>query len=250
MTTTTTYTMYGSDSPANHGNDFDSEFSWAVYGHDETDWIQNRNTVGVVIENRDVMRFFIVQDSLADIGFIDYTIGWYCDEVSRQPISEEEWDRFGPRQELLSMVPRDYENGYTSDIVDRINLEAAQGFTENPTLHLSEILDAEDCYWLGYAAYVREPESGHVFRCMPQFYARDEWHSVIDLPKDGFGWLSDCSIDADAWITAILDSGDNREVTNEMEELLEDCTMDPYDWDYCKNVAQAFSTVIATVESE
>ena len=250
MKTTTTYTEACSDAVENHSNDFNWGFSWTVYSRDEPSWLYNDNPVGVVIDGtREPIRYFAVWDSIADTAFLDWCVSWHCDEVSRQPIDEEEWDRFGPESKSLDMIPHDPENAYTSDIADRINAEAVQGGpAENPTSHLiHEILDTEDCFWLGDAAYVREPESGHVFRIMPQFCAGDGSRDVINIPNDGDGWLSDCNIDSIAWVEAILNSGNGREITHEMEEWMDDENNSP-ECEGSARVAEAFSAIIPTVE--
>lgn len=135
------------------------------------------------------------------------------------------------------------------EIADMINLEACQGYSSNPTCRLADILDTEDCYWLGDAAYVREPESGHVYRCMPQYHSGDAGHDVIDIPRDGDGWLSDCSIDANAWIEAVLNSGNAREYTHEMAEWLSD-DENSSEWGENARVGHAFTEIIALAESE
>ena len=249
MKTTTTYTEACSDAVENHSNDFNWGFSWSVYGPGGDYRIWDCDAAGVVIDGtREPIRYFAIWDSLVDIGFLEWCISWHCDEVSRQPISEKEWGRVGPKSKSLDMIPHDPENAYTSDIADRINAEAVKGPAENPTSHLiHEILDTEDCFWLGDAAYVREPESGHVFRIMPQFCAGDGSHDVINIPNDGDGWLSDCSIDSIAWVEAILNSGNGREITHEMVEWLSDDENSP-EWDESARTAHAFTAIIPTVE--
>ena len=249
MKTTTTYTEACSDAVENHSNDFNWGFSWSVYALDEPSWLYNDNPVGVAIDGtREPIRYFAIWDTVADTGFLDWCISWHCDEVSRQPIDEEEWDRFGPKSKSLDMVPSDPLNAYTSDIADRINVEAVQGYHEDPTHHLIHgILDYEDCHWLGDAAYVREPESGHVFRIMPQFCAGDGSRDVINIPNDGHGWLSDCTIDSIAWVEAILNSGNGREITHEMVEWMDDENNIP-EREGSARVAEAFTAIIPTVE--
>lgn len=240
MTTTTTYAEACSEYTGNHENDFDRDFSWTIYAHDESDWIHNRNPVGISINHE---RFFILWNSLADTEFLGWTIGWYCDEISRDPICEDEWDRFGPRSESLEMVPG------LDGTADMINVEASQGYCSNPTCRLADILDSEECYWLGDAAYVRDPETGYVYRCMPQYYGGDSGLDVIDIPRDGHGWLSDCSLDTNAWIEAVLNSGNAREYTNEMVEWLSDDENSP-EWGENARVGHAFTAIIAMAESE
>jgi len=240
MTTTTTYAEACSEYTGNISNDFDRDFGWTIYACDESDWIHNSNPVGISIDHE---RFFICWNSLADTEFFGWTIGWYCDEVSREPISEEEWDRFGPKSKSLEMVPS------LDEIADTINSEACQGCSSDPTCRLADILDTEDCYWLGDAAYVREEESGHVYRCMPQYYGGEAGHDLIDIPRDGDGWLSDCSIDTNAWIEAVLNSGNAREYTPEMVEWLSN-DENSSEWGENARVGHAFTEIIALADSE
>ena len=249
METTTTYTEACSDAVSNHSNDFNWDFSWSVYAREEPSWLYNHNPVGIVVDGtREPIRYFAIWDSVADTAFLEWCISWHCDEVSRQPVDEEEWHRVGPKSKSLDMIPNDPENAYTSDIVDRINVEAVQGSEEDPTHHLIHgILDYEDCYWLGNAAYLREPESGHVFRIMPQFSAVDDIRDVINIPNDGHGWLSDCNIDSIAWVESILNSGNGREVTHEMVEWMGDENNSP-ECEGSARIARAFAAIIPTVE--
>ncbi|MED5285039.1 MAG: hypothetical protein VYC71_03635, partial [Planctomycetota bacterium] len=236
--------------------DFSAAFTFSVYTNgDESDWLWNRNPVGVGIcthrggdvrGNYSMPRFFVVDDCIGEAGFFDWTFGWFCDEVSQFPVSEEEWTRFGMLDRwrtatLEGMLPCQH---------DRINEEASQGYASNPTCHLADLLGTDDCYWFNGSAYVREPETGHVYRVAPQYFCDGlGGEELIDTPDNGDGWLHDASIDTDAWIEAVLKSG-GREVTEEVYALVSDEHGQDPEWDDSEGVAEAFSLIIGRESCE
>lgn len=220
------YTRVARDNVYNSENDFGSAFTFSVYTNgDESDWLWNRNPVGVGIcthrggdvrGNYSMPRFFVVDDSIGETGFLYWVLSWYC------------------------------ESGPDSGTVARINDECGSGYASSPTAHLSDILDTSDCDWKDGKAHV-ETDDG-VYVVAPFCYFGDATGEVLDIPSSG-DCLHDVCIETDAWIEAVLKSG-GREVTEEVYALVSDEHGQDPEWDDSEGVAEAFSLIIGRESCE
>ena len=215
------------DNVCNSENDFNSPFTWTVYGDGESgDWLwdSGEQYIGVCVHrggdvrgNYGMPRFFRVGDCIADTGFIDWTVSWYC------------------------------ESGPDQNMVEKINEECSAGYTANPTYHLSDLLGTEDCEWENGMAIVTT-EDDEVYRVIPGYFGGCVGAEVLDVPSDGSGWLSDAAIDTEAWLEAVLCAGDAEEITDTVQELMDLVHGNQAEWDNSEGVAEALA-VIDTIES-
>jgi uncharacterized protein (DUF2267 family) len=162
-------------------------------------------------------RFFRVGDCIADTGFIDWTISWYCES--------------GPDQVLI----------------EKINEECSPGYTSNPTYHLSDLLGTEECEWDNGVAIVTT-EDGETYRVVPTYYGGDVGAEVLDEPSTGSGWLSDAAIDTEGWLESVLCAGDAEEITDTVEFLMDNVHGHHAVWDNSDGVAEVLR-VIDTIDS-
>ena len=214
------------DNVCNNENDFNSAFTWTVYGNDSGDWLwdSGEQYIGVCVHrggdvrgNYGAPRFFRVGDCIAETGFIDWTISWYC------------------------------ESGPDAGMVEKINEECSYGYTSCPTSHLCDLLGTEDCEWNGGVATV-ETEDGDKYELHPTYYGGDVGAEVISYPQTGSGWLHDAAIDTEAWLEAVLCAGDAEEITDLVDEVMTIGNLTTADWDNSDGVAEALA-VIDTIDS-
>ena len=212
------------DNVYNNENDFNSAFTWTVYGSGESgDWLwdSDEQYIGVCIHrggdvrgNYGMPRFFRVGDCIADTGFIDWTVSWCCDE--------------GPDEGM----------------VEKINEECSAGYTSCPTSHLCDLLGTEDCEWVGGMAVVTTEEGGK-YKLHPAYYGGDVGTEVISYPQTGSSWLHDVAIDTEAWLEAVLCAGDAEEITDTVQELMELVYGPQAEWDNSDGVAEALAVINA-----
>ena len=210
------------DNVCNSENDFNAAFTWTVYGNDSGDWLwdSGEQYIGVCVHrggdvrgNYGVPRFFRVGDCIADTGFIDWTVSWYC------------------------------ESGPDDGMVEKINEECSYGYTSHPTSHLCDLLGTEDCQWRSGSAFVKTEEG--TYHLTPCYYGGDVTGEVLEYMNDGSGWLHDATIDTKAWLEAVLCAGDAEEITELVDELLEIGNVAPAEWDNSDGVAEALGVLNA-----
>lgn len=212
------------DNVYNNENDFDSAFTWTVYGNDSGDWLwdSEEQYIGVCVHrggdvrgNYGMPRFFRVGDCIADTGFIDWTVSWYC------------------------------ESGPDEGMIEKINEECSIGYTSHPTSHLCDLLGTEDCEWKGVTATVTTEDGGE-YVLSPTYYGGGVTDEVIGYPlMDGGGWLHDAVIDTEAWLEAVLCAGDAEEITDTVQELMDLVHGNQADWDNSEGVAEALAVIDA-----
>ena len=213
------------DNVYNNENDFNSAFTWTVYGNDSGDWLwdSDEQYIGVCVHrggdvrgNYGLPRFFRVGDCIADTGFIDWTVSWYC------------------------------ESGPDEGMVEKINEECSAGYHSCPTSHLCDLLGTEDCEWRSGSAFVKTEEG--TYHLTPDYYGGGVTGEVLEYMNDGSGWLHDAAIDTEAWLEAVLCAGDAEEITDTVQELMELVYGPQAEWDNSDGVAEALA-VIDTIES-
>lgn len=213
------------DNVYNSENDFNSAFTWTVYGNDSGDWVwdSGEQYIGVCIHrggdvrgNYGMPRFFRVGDCIADTGFIDWTVSWYC------------------------------ESGPDEGMIEKINEECSVGYTSCPTSHLCDLLGTDDCEWKNGGAIVTT-EEGEVYRVVPCYYGGDGGMEVLHDPSSGVystcGWLHDAAIDTEAWLEAVLCAGDAEEITDTVQELMDFVHGNQADWDNSDGVEEALAVI-------
>ena len=210
------------DNVYNNENDFNTVFTWTVYGNDGGDWLWDTDEqyIGICLHlggdvrgNYGSPQFYRVGDSIAETGFIDWTVFWYC------------------------------ESGPDKEMVDKINEECGYGYTSNPGHHLYELLGTEDCEWVGGAAHVETEDGTYVVH--PTYYGGDVGDEVLDLPSDGSGWLCDASIDTEAWLEAVLEAGDAEKITETVCTFADVLGIQHPEWDNSEGVDQILRTIHA-----
>jgi hypothetical protein len=201
------------DNVYNNENDFNSQFTWTIYGDDSFDWLwdSKEQYIGICLHrggdvrgNYGTPEFYRVGDAIAETGFIDWTVGWFC------------------------------ESGPDEGMVEKINEECSPGYSSSPTCHLCDLLETEDCEWVGGTAHV-ETEDG-VYIVHPTYYGGDVGAEVLDLPADGSGWLHDVAIDTEAWLEAVLESGDAEKITETVCTFADVLGVDHPEWDNSEGV--------------
>jgi len=210
------------DNVYNNENDFNSAFTWTVYGEDGGDWLWDNGEqyIGVCLHrggdvrgNYGVPEFYRVGDAIADTGFIDWSIGWYC------------------------------ESGPDEGMVEKINEECSVGYYSNPGHHLYELLGTEDCEWINGAANVETEDGTYVVH--PTYYGGDVGPEVLDLPSDGSGYLCDVSIDTETWLEAVLESGDAEKITETVCTFADVLGIENPEWDNSEGVDKILQTIHA-----
>jgi len=208
------------DNVYNNENDFNTAFTWTIYGSDSSDWLWDNGEqyIGICLHrggdvrgNYGLPEFYRVGDAIAETGFIDWTISWYC------------------------------ESGPDAGLAEKITEECSCGYTSNPTSHLSDLLGTEDCEWIGGAAHVETEDGTYVVH--PTYYGGDVTHEVLDLPGDGSGWICDAAIDTETWLEAVLEAGDAEKITDTVCTFADVLGIQHPEWDNSEGVDKILETM-------
>ena len=197
--------MLARDNSYNSENDLSAEINFTIYGADENcDWCWANDIYvplcvhrgGDVRGNYGATRIYKV-DSLADTGFLDWTLGWHVESAPLSGVDQDDLD-----QKHLDEL--------TWAVDDNLTERCSPGYASLPSSELySGTTDSDSCYWFDGSAYLTDGET--VWKATPYHY-----HAELDLPKDGSGWLCDASIDAESFLTETL--GEELETPDEVTE--------------------------------
>ena len=243
----TQYNVLARNNTYNSENDFDHDFTWSIWGTDETsDWCWNPVYIAVCKHhggdprnNWYTLPMLFQCDSPAESGFLDWVLGWGCS-----------WSRC---HEYLDCEPSDLDDEKAKEIAgdtfddqhtEEINEQCSIGYSSSPTCELDDHLDDGDkCYWYEGRAIVRM--DGKWLVCCPYHY-----HAEINTPDNGRGWLSDCSISFDSFIESVFDSSDfmeeidslNPEIDIDGESLKHD--REGIDWDNDDRISEVIAAIL------
>ncbi len=192
------------DNSYNSEQDLSSQINFTIYGPEGCDWCWADDIYvalcvhrgGDVRGNYGRCRIYRV-DSLADTGFLDWTLGWHVESAPLYGVDQDDLDK-----EHLAGLP------WAVD--ERLSERCSPGYASLPSSELySETTSSDSCYWLDGSAYLTDGKT--VWKATPYHY-----HAELDLPKDGSGWLCDASIDTESLLKEAL--GEELEVPDEVAE--------------------------------
>ncbi len=188
------------DNSYNSENDLSAEINFTIYGADEDcDWCWANDIYvalcvhrgGDVRGNYGATQIYKV-DSLADTGFLDWTLGWNVEVLNTYHTEPGK------------------PNFTRWDIDERKTEEASPGYRSLPSSYVSDLIGTDSVEWLDGKAYATD-ENGQQYRFTPYHY-----YAELDLPKDGSGWLCDASIDTESFLTKTL--GEELETPDDVSE--------------------------------
>ena len=249
MTTKTYQTEFkvlARDNTYNAENDFSHNFTWSIWGPDDTsDWCWNEVYIAICQHYGGDPRnnFYSTPmlfrcESPAESGFLDWVLGWGCS-----------WSRC---HDFLDCEPSELDDEKAKEIIsevfddqntERLNELSSPGYSQNPTCELDDHLDdGDDCYWYDGRAIVRK--DGKWLVCCPYHY-----HAEIDTPDNGSGWLHDCSISFDSFISEVFDSEDFMTKLDEIyppfkhDGIVMEHDWDEIEWDNDDDIGQIISCI-------
>jgi hypothetical protein len=204
------------DNTYNSENDLSSELNITIYGADENcDWCWADDIYvalsvhlgGDVRGNYGGVRIYRA-DSLADTGFLDWTLGWHVETAELSGVDQDD-------------LGKKHLEGLTWAVDDNLTERCSPGYANLPSSELYKgTTDDDSCYWQDGSAYLTDGET--VWKATPYHY-----QAKVETPENDSAWICDARIDIESFLTETL--GEPLEIPDNIAECW-DWQQEVEDW--------------------